>query len=319
MANNSIPEAYDPLVELMEDAADGAAAHGAAVSLKQNLETNIRTDLEALIGVPAVDPRPAKPGLKALLNAAKANKTTKTAALRTACSNGRALAMACIGTLKPVLGNVWGSAWNAAGFTESSLSVPTNPMVKLQQLRAYYGTNPTREVPNVNGIACTAAACEVAAQAISTAQTASNQSNTDAGTAQGNFDAGMVTARRRMSGLLSELTQLLSDEDVRWYAFGFDRPSDSSAPDVPENLTATPGAPGSRTLILHCDTARRAINYRFVIKNAAGDTKLTEELSAESQAILRDLPGGATVTITVSAKNSTGESQPCTPITAVVP
>ena len=36
MANNEIPKTYDPLIELMEDAADGAATHGVAVGLKQS-------------------------------------------------------------------------------------------------------------------------------------------------------------------------------------------------------------------------------------------------------------------------------------------
>jgi hypothetical protein len=234
----------------MEDAADGAATHGVAVGLKQNTEVAVRTDLWALTGKPAGPGGvpPAIPGLKSLFNVAKTNKTAKTAALRTACSNGRTLAMTCISTLKPVLGNSWNSAWNAAGFSGGSIAVAANPMVKLQQLRAYYIANPTREVANVNGIACTAAACETAAQAISTAQSDSNQSNTDAGTAQSNFEDGMVAARRRMSGLRDELTQLLADDDERWYAFGFDKPGDPSTPEVPENLTATPGTAGSGIL-----------------------------------------------------------------------
>src|SRR5262245_21284620 len=105
MATNKIPESFDALVELMEDAADGAATHGTAVGLKQNTEDAIRPDLWALIGRPAGPGGVPPPivGLKPLLNAAKTNKTTKTALLRTVCSNGRTLAMTCIGTLKPVL------------------------------------------------------------------------------------------------------------------------------------------------------------------------------------------------------------------------
>ena len=100
--------------------------------------------------------------------------------------------------------------------------MPTHPLPKLQQLRGYYEKNPTREVADVNGIACTASACEEAAQVISTAESASNQSNTDAGTAQANFQAGMTAAHYRASGLLAELTQLLDPNDPRWLAFGFE-------------------------------------------------------------------------------------------------
>ena len=205
--SNQIQYTYEPLVQLLEDAADGANKYAAVISLKQNTEPAIRTDLAALTGTPAGPGGvpPAVPGLKNLWNTAKVDKVAATAAFRSAQSNGRALAMTCIGTLKPVLGQQWNSAWNAAGFIGGSLAVPTNPLPKLQQLRGYYEKNPGQEVANVNGVACTAAACEAAAQAISTAESASNQSNTDAGTAQANYQAGITTARNRASGLLAEL------------------------------------------------------------------------------------------------------------------
>ncbi len=109
------------------------------------------------------------------------------------------------------------------------------------------------------------------------------------------------------------------DDDERWYAFGFDKPSDPSTPEVPENLTATPGAVASGTLFLHCDTARRADGNRFVIKNAAG-VKIAEKLSNEPEAVITGLPAGANVTITVSGRNTAGgESAASAPIAAVVP
>ena len=227
--------------------------------------------------------------------------------------------MTCIGTLKPVLGTTWNSAWSAVGFIAGSLAVPANPMVKLQQLRAYYLANPGREVPNVNGLACTAAACEAAAQAISAAQSASNQSNTDAGAAQANLEAGLAAGRRRMTGLREELTQLMADNDERWYAFGFDKPGDPNTPETPENLTATAGAAGSGTLFCHCDTARRAESYRFVITPAAGGAEVAEKLAGEPEAVFTGLPAGARVNLTVTARNATGESHASAPLAAVVP
>jgi hypothetical protein len=320
MASNAIPQSYDPLIELMEDAADGAATHGAAIGLEQNKENAIRRDLHALIGRPAGPggTPPSLPGLKALVNIARANKSAKTAALRVAQSNGRTLAMAAIGTLKPVLGTTWNSQWNAAGFTDGSLAVPANPMVKLQQLRAYYIANPAKEVPNVNGIACTAANCEALAQTISTAQSESNQSNSDAGAAQKNLDDGIVAGRRRMTGLREELTQLLDDNDDRWYAFGFDRPSDASTPEIPENVTATPGAAGSGSVFINFDDARRATGYRVIVTNTVGGAELANVLAQDSEAMIERLPVGATVSITVTARNATGESQPTAPITAAI-
>jgi hypothetical protein len=70
----------------------------------------------------------------------------------------------------------WNSPWNAAGLTDGSLAVPANPIVKLQHLRAYR----------------TAAACEAAVQAVRSAQSDGNQSNTDAGNAQSALEAGIA-------------------------------------------------------------------------------------------------------------------------------
>jgi len=316
-----VPESYDPLVQLLEDAADGAAKYGAAISLKQNTEATIRTDLTALIGVPAGPGGvpAAVPGLKALWNTAKANKTAMTATLRTTESNGRALAMTCIGALKPVLGQQWNSAWNAAGFTSGSIAVPTHPQTQLLLLRAYYAANPAKEVANINGIACTAAACQAASDAIVAASKASNQSNTDAGTAQSNLQDGIDAGRARASGLQAELGQLLDDNDPRWLAFGFDLPGQTATPDVPQNLVVTTGAAGSQTLFLHCDDARRADGYRFMVTNAADNSELAELLTQDAEATFDSLISGTKVNVVVTARNATGESQPSAAVAAVVP
>jgi len=47
--------------------------------------------------------------------------------------------------------------------------------------------------------------------------------------------------------------------------------------------------------------------------------KLAEELTQDPEVVIANLPAGASVNITVSARNATGESQPTAPITAVVP
>jgi hypothetical protein len=323
MANNTIPDAYDPVIQLLEDAADGAQAHGAALGLINNNETKLRLDLTALVGTPAGPGNvpPAVPGLKALWNTAQASKTAKTAALRTVQSNGRFLARTCIRSLMPVLGEDWNSAWQDAGFTGGSLAVPANPLPNLQQLRAYYAANPTKETANVNGIAYTAAGCETAVQAISTAQSNSNQSNTDAGTAHANYLAGFRAARTRLSNLRDELSQLVGDDDERWYAFGFDKPSDGTGPEVPENLVVTVGAPGSRTLLPDWDDARRATNYRLRAVVKATGQQVFSELVADSHGIitLPNLAAGTELEITVTGHNATGESQPTTAVTAALP
>lgn len=323
MADNSIPTSYDPVVQHLEDAADGAHTHGAAIGLVHNGEVNIRTDLNALVGTPAGPGNvpPAVPGLKALWNAAQTNKSAKTGALRTVCSNARLFARTCIRSLFPVLGESWNASWNAAGFTGGSLAVPANPLTLLQQLRAYYAANPARETPNVQGVACTAAACETAVQAISDAESASNQSNTDSGTAYTNYQNGLKAGRARLSGLRDELDQLIADDDDRWYAFGFDKPSDPSTPEVPANLTVVAGAPGSKTLISDWDDARRADSYRLRAVTKADGKEVANAIAQDSQfsLTLEKVGAGAVVVLTITARNATGESPAGNAVEIVVP
>jgi len=321
MADNSIPQGYDAVVEHLEDAADGAASHASAINLVHSTEAILRGALWALVGKPA-GPNgtpPAEPGLKSLWDDAKANKTAKTAGVRSACSNGRALVLACLGVLKPRLGQHWNSVWQTAGFVGGSLEVPDNPMTLLQQFRAYFGKNPTHQAADLQPYAVTAAACEAAAQAISTAQSASNQSNTDAGTAQKNYLNGLAAARASLGGLRDELSHLIAEDDPRWYAFGFDRPCDPATPPPPENLRITLGAPGSRMLILHWDTARRATGYRVRVARFSDNGLLAEALPEDGEAVIENLPANTEVIVTVAARNATGESRECEGGRAQVP
>jgi hypothetical protein len=122
-----------------------------------------------------------------------------------------------------------------------------------------------------------------------------------------------------MTGLRDELSQLIEDDDERWYAFGFDKPSDPSTPEMPENVTVAPGAAGSGALFINFDDARRATGYRVKVTNAAGGAELASVLTPNSEETVTGLPVGANVNITVTARNDAGESQPMAPVAAVVP
>ncbi len=326
MADNSISESFDPLVQFLEDAADGAHDHGVAVGLKQNDEAALRTALTDLIGKPAGPGNvpPAELGFKDKWNVAKAAKTSSTGALRSAKSNGRVLARACIGVLQPRLGQSWNNTWQTAGFTHNSLAVPQNPLPLLNQLRSYFVTNPTHEVADLTPtISATATACEASAQAISTAASTSNNKNMESGQAKKNLAAGIKAARARLTGLREELDQLIEDDDDLWYAFGFDKPGDPDTPEVPENLVATPGAAGSKMLFVDWDDAVRGHGYRVIVTDTATPpVQLANEIVHESEAnlTLDTLPSGTAVRITVSARNRTGgESGPSTPVNSTVP
>jgi hypothetical protein len=167
-------------------------------------------------------------------------------------------------------------------------------------------------------LACTAAACAAAVQAIAQAQAESNQSNVEAGLARNALDQGIKAARSRLSGLREELTRLIGPDDHRWIGFGFDLPSHVGTPDTPENLTATAGSAGSGMIFVDWDDARRADAYRLRATDAEGKV-LAEAQPQDSEATLSGLPVGVTVTLTATARNATGESPASAGISIVIP
>lgn len=316
----NIPRSKDPILHLLADAAEGAEVHGPGLPLEHNPADVINARLTALVGVepgPNNNP-PGEPGLISLLGTAKTNKSKTTAALRSKISNGRAQAMDVVGSLKPLLGRDWNGAWNEVGFLKGSLEIPDNPVPLLLAMRAFYVKNPAREVKGMNGIDCSADACQAAADAITKADTESKEANAAAGKAQKDLQEGLEAARAVLIGLQSELGQLLADDDSRWLAFGFEMPGHHGSPTVPQNLTATPGMAGA--LFVHCDDARRADSYRFKLLDPADPKKvIAEVLVHEPEAVFEHLVTGTNVNVVASAHNATGESQPCSAVAAVVP
>jgi hypothetical protein len=113
---------------------------------------------------------------------------------------------------------------------------------------------------------------------------------------------------QRMTGLRSELDQLLSDDDPRWYAFVFDRQSDGwgPGPGPVEHLVLTPAGPGM--VFADWEDARRAERYR-VFKQVSGVDAEPVELTStamDSQFNLTNLPSGATVTVKVVGREPGG-------------
>jgi hypothetical protein len=147
-------------------------------------------------------------------------------------------------------------------------------------------------------------------QAISTASSASNNSNTVAGEAKRDYEDAMDAARSRLSGLRDELTQLIAPDDDRWYAFGFEKPSNPETPEVPENVTGVPGTGGM--LFVDFDDARRATHYRTKVFNVATSTLFMERITHDSEITLQTLPVNTPLRIEITAINPTGESQPAT-------
>jgi len=302
MASNSIPQGYDALVSLAEDAADGAHQHGVAIALAQNTEAKIRIDLSILTGDAAAVP--PVPGVQSSYNAAKAAKTTASSHLRTAESNARAFTAKATDVLKQFLGRQWNSTWTEAGFRSGSLAIPDDPLPLLSEFRAYFTAHPTQEV---SALGATAAACAAQATALSDARSAVNDATVALGQAKQTRDAAQRALFERLSGLRAELSQLLEDDDPRWYAFGFDRPADGQQPGPVQHLVLTAGGPG--IVLAHWDDARRADRYR-VLKQVVGldaTPVVVTGVLHENELTLQGLPSGHEVKITVAGVNTAGE------------
>ena len=320
--SNRIGRSYSSLVQLLPDAQNGVETHGTAVGLKHITAALLLAAKEDLIGKPAGpnNTPPAVPGKQFLWTVAKAGRLQKAADLRNECSNGRALASACINALKPTYGARYSAKWQAIGLTGHSLAAPDNPVVMLQELWTYFLNNPGRELPTAQPYAITAAACAAAVLLIEAAQAASNQSDVAAGKAQKDYETAMNTAHDLLCDLRAELSRLLSDDDERWYAFGFDRPCDPDRLAEPEKLNVIQGAPGSRMLIAHWRMVRDADNFRLRAVNHATGEVVAEVIVSENDAVLRDLPANITVDITVTARTTDGGESPASPpFTIAVP
>lgn len=306
MASNKIPHfPIERLFAASEDMADGAASHGTDIGLVQNTETTILADLTAAQNA------------ESAFQAARSDKKAKSSLLQTADSNAKFFIAATKKILSLTLGEKWNADWAAAGWNSPTLAVPKSPEKRLgfiPLIKAYLIANPAKE----NSIAgVTAANATTIHAALNTAMSAVNTAITVSGQAKALRNAAVEKLRARLSGLVGELTQLIDGDDPRWYAFGLNRPDDSSIPAIVSSLVATPSGPG--VLLLDWPDARRAERYKVEIQ-LPGQADFTEATQVtESEATLTNLPSGQSIAIRVLSANEAGYAQPSEELTVMVP
>lgn len=312
MASNEIPENVNDLISLAVNAAEGARKEGAAIQLAQNTEAKILADLEVFVGNPGA--APPVPGAQNLYNAAKSVKVAATASRRAAENTAKAFCTRSVGVLKNYLGQQWNAAWQAAGFTAGSLEIPDDPMSLVTEIRAYFLTHPAQENAPLTA---TAAEAQNQIAAVTVARAQSNDRVRALGEAKAASDAARRALSRRLSGLRTELMQLLESDDPRWYAFGFDRPADGWQPGPVEHLILTPG--GSGSVFADWDDSRRAERYRVTRQAGSGPVEVAHPGVLESEYTLTGLTPGSTVVVTVTALNAAGEGAVSATGSVVVP
>lgn len=222
MASNEIPKNNDQLFTLAEDAADGLHTYEAAIGIKQNTEADVRADLTGA-RVASTD-----------YDNSRSAKTTLSTAQTVADSNGKAYLGAARKILALKLGESWSDAWLPTGFPDNSTAVPNTIEARqslLFALKDYFTANPASEVAALN---VTAAQAGLLASALSAARSVVNDGITQSGQKKNVRDDAVNKLLIRLRGLVSELGQLLQDDDPRWNAFGLNLPSAPNTPDVPD-------------------------------------------------------------------------------------
>lgn len=298
---NRVPLSVNATLSLGSKAHTGALTSSAAVLIEQNPAPKIATDLFDLAGDPST---PLVPGKQAKYASQKSAVKQAFAARDFAVHNGLEYCRVAIGALKPSLGNRWNSLWNTAGFVTPSLALPADPMPMLIQFREFFNANPAKEVTAMNA---TAAQAQMRITALEQAHSALAQARTELLLRKGARDIALKTLRARLSGLRSELEQILSPYDGRWYDFGFRRPADRQAPDAVSGLLLTLG--GSGVVLAKWDSASLADNYRVTWRPSSASEGTQVGILSDTQCLITGLPSGEIV-VAVSARNAAGETAP---------
>ena len=311
MSQNITPINHAPLVALAEDVADGAQQHEASIGLLQNTAARIRDDRAALTSA------------ESALLARRAAKSAAAAALRAADGDAGEFIALFLHIGKMTLGRTWNVTWEQAGFSGGSLAAPRlrdARFAMLGAMRDFLGGNPQFETTDANHpeLALTAARASAIYEAISTARSALNQSEVDNSAALAARDSANVALRHRITGLREELGQLISGDDPRWLAFGFNRPADPDTPEVPDSPTVAPGVPGSGILIVNWPRARRATGYKLLALLQGATTPLDLGRFADNHAVIT-LPTGTPAQIQLLAYNTHGYSPPGEPVQVIAP
>jgi hypothetical protein len=214
--------------------------------------------------------------------------------------------MQAIDVLRPILGRQWNSRWSGAGFSAGTLAVPRDPYAMLIDLREYFRRNAAQEIP---AIGVTAVSLDAQIVAIDDARRDADSAHAAKKAALEARNAAQLALQRRLSALRYELDLLLEDDDARWYEFGFRRPIDGRIPSMVEGLAVMPGLPGE--LVVSWEPASLADSYAVTKQVIGVDTEpVFVKRVSDTETTLRDLPTGATVKVTITAHNSTGDSLP---------
>ena len=128
-------------------------------------------------------------------------------------------------------------------------------------------------------------------------------------TKKGQRATALRTLDRKTARVRNELEVLLDAKDPRWLKFFNRIPGDPRVPEPVENLTAT-AQPGGKILV-DWDDAARAARYKVRKLVVGVDVEMVDADTVEdSDAVLENVPAGATVKLQIVPLNGAGAGVP---------
>jgi hypothetical protein len=308
MGANPLPNPLPKLFALGQDMVDAAHDHGAAIGLVHNTETTIGNDLAA-----------AK-AAAGLFGTAKKAAVDAHAALTGMDGQAGKFIKAASAVLAQNLGERWSTAWAPTGFPNQSTAIPSTQDERFSlcgSLKDFFTANPAMEVSTPTVIVTAARADNLVTQ-LADARQAVKDAELDANTKKIACDAAEAALRDRLRNTISELGELLADDDPLWRTFGLVPPAADQTPAVPTALVLLAAGPGS----VHAGwgASARADHYRAYQKVIGVDADYVEVAGPmDCEHTFTGLPSGSSVSLQITAVNTAGESAPCEAKTLVVP
>lgn len=305
MASNPTPDNPDILRALADRMADGCHLHEVTLNIKQNTEATMRAAITGLADA------------ETLVGLKKQAVAQKYALLQAADEAGIQTITACQLRLKQKLGQRWSADWEPTGFPDQSTGVPRQQdprFTLLQALKNYFTAVPANESAEMGA---TAADCDAAWTALSNARQAVANAESAQTTAFSTRTTATDTLRKRVRGLIDELTILLAADDPRWEDFGLTIPAHPVAPEPVASVSAAPL--GGGRLDVTYDYATRATRYKVQALVVGVDEDWQPGKTAKDlEVILPGFTAGQQVKVRVLAANDAGDAPPSPEVTAVV-
>ncbi|MFN0077395.1 MAG: fibronectin type III domain-containing protein [Prosthecobacter sp.] len=297
MASNPTPDNPDILRALCTRMAKGCKMHEVPLGIKQNTEAVM---LAAHGGLSAAE---------TALGLRKKEVAAAYDALQAADNAGFSMLTDCKLRIAKLYGQRWNVNWEPTGFPNQSTGIPDDQPTRLTLLDAlknYFTAKPADESVDMGA---TAALCLAQHTAITDAQAAVDHAESEQTKAFATRATAEDALRKRVRGLIEELTIVLPADDARWEDFGLSIPANPRAPESVASVTAS--TLSNSRLDVSWPYATRATRYRVETFIVGVDTEWQNKASAKDlEVILKGFTVGQVVKIRIIAFNDGGDAPP---------